>query len=51
MENPQALQLRVGVDVGSQRHCVAVGLSDDLDEVETMKTRTYGPLFRGGFTL
>ncbi len=28
MLNPQALQLRVGVDVGSQCHSVAVGLTD-----------------------
>ncbi len=28
MLNPQSLQLRVGVDVGSQRHHVAVDLSD-----------------------
>ncbi len=30
MLNPQALQLRVGVDVGSQCHSVAVGLRRDL---------------------
>ncbi len=28
MLNPQALQLRVGVDVGSQCHSIAVGLTD-----------------------
>ncbi len=28
MLNPQALQLRVGVDVGSQCHSVAIGLTD-----------------------
>ncbi len=28
MLNPQSLQLRVGVDVGSQCHSVAVGLTD-----------------------
>ncbi len=37
---PQALQLRVGVDVGSQCHRVAVGLSDGslLEEFETPHT-------------
>ena len=36
MLNPQALQLRVGVDVGSQCHSVAVGLTDSslLEEFE-----------------
>ena len=36
MLNPQALQLRVGVDVGSQCHSVAVGLTDGslLEEFE-----------------
>ena len=29
MLNPQALQLRVGVDVGSQCHSVAVGLTEN----------------------
>ncbi len=40
MLNPQALQLRVGVDVGSQCHRVAVGLSDDslLEEFEIPHT-------------
>ena len=40
MLNPQALQLRVGVDVGSQCHRVAVGLSDGslLEEFETPHT-------------
>ena len=40
MLNPQALQLRVGVDVGSQCHCVAVGLSDGsrLEEFEIPHT-------------
>jgi len=40
MLNPQALQLRVGVDVGSQCHRVAVGLSDGslLEEFETLHT-------------
>ncbi len=36
MLNPQALQLRVGVDVGSRCHSVAVGLTDGrlLEEFE-----------------
>ncbi len=40
MLNPQPLQLRVGVDVGSQSHHVAVGLSDGrlLDEFEIPHT-------------
>ncbi len=40
MLNPQALQLRVGVDVGSQSHRVAVGLSDGslLEEFEIPHT-------------
>ncbi len=40
MLNPQSLQLRVGVDVGSQCHSVAVGLSDGrlLDEFEIPHT-------------
>ena len=40
MLNPQALQLRVGVDVGSQCHRVAVGLSDGsvLEEFDTLHT-------------
>ena len=40
MLNPQALQLRVGVDVGSQRHSVAVGLTDGslLEEFEIPHT-------------
>ncbi len=40
MLNPQSLQLRVGVDVGSQSHHVAVGLSDGrlLDEFEIPHT-------------
>jgi len=40
MLNPQALQLRVGVDVGSQCHRVAVGLSDGslLEEFDTPHT-------------
>ena len=28
MSNPQSLQLRVGVDVGTRSHSVAVGLTD-----------------------
>ena len=37
MLNPQALQLRVSVDVGSQCHSVAVGLTDGslLEEFES----------------
>jgi transposase len=40
MLNPQPLQLRVGVDVGSQSHHVAVGLSDGrlLDQFEIPHT-------------
>ncbi len=40
MVHPQPLQLRVGVDVGSQCHSVAVGLSDGrlLDEFEIPHT-------------
>ena len=40
MLNPQALQLRVGVDVGSQCHSVAVGLTDGslLEEFEIPHT-------------
>ncbi len=40
MPNPQSLQLRVGVDVGSQCHSVAVGLTDGslLDEFEIPHT-------------
>ena len=40
MLNPKALQLRVGVDVGSRCHSVAVGLSDGrvLDEFEIPHT-------------
>ncbi len=40
MLNPQSLQLRVGVDVGSQCHSVAIGLSDGglLEEFEIPHT-------------
>ncbi len=40
MLNPQSLQLRVGVDVGSQCHSVAVGLTDGslLEEFEIAHT-------------
>ncbi len=40
MVHPQSLELRVGVDVGSQSHHVAVGLSDGrlLDEFEIPHT-------------
>ena len=40
MPNPQALQLRVGVDVGSRCHSVAIGLSDGsvLEEFEIPHT-------------
>jgi len=40
MRNFQSLQLRVGVDVGAQRHSVAVGLTDGrlLDEFEIPHT-------------
>ena len=43
MLNPQALQLRVGVDVGSQCHSVAVGLTDGslLEEFEIIKRCKY----------
>ena len=48
MLNPQALQLRVGVDVGSQCHSVAVGLSDGslLEEFEIPHTAAgFGDFF------
>ncbi len=40
MLNPQSLQLRVGVDVGSQCHSVAVGLTGGslLEEFEIPHT-------------
>ncbi len=40
MLSPQSLQLRVGVDVGTQRHSVAVGLTDGtlLEEFEIPHT-------------
>ncbi len=40
MSNPQSLQLRVGVDVGSRCHSVAIGLSDGglLEEFEIPHT-------------
>ena len=40
MLNPQSLQLRVGVDVGSRCHTVAVGLPDGslLEEFEIPHT-------------
>ncbi len=40
MLNPQSLELRVGVDVGSRSHHVAVGLSDGrlLDQLEIPHT-------------
>ena len=43
MLNPQALQLRVGVDVGSQCHSVAVGLTDGslLEEFELKSPGLY----------
>ncbi len=48
MLNPQALHLRVGVDVGSQCHSVAVGLTDGslLDEFEIPHTAAgFGDFF------
>jgi len=48
MMTPQALQLRVGVDVGSQYHSVAVGLSDGslLEEFEIPHTAAgFGDFF------
>ncbi len=48
MLNPQALQLRVGVDVGSRCHSVAVGLSDGslLEEFEIPHTAAgFGDFF------
>ncbi len=48
MLNPQGLQLRVGVDVGSQCHSVAVGLTDGslLDEFEIPHTAAgFGDFF------
>jgi transposase len=48
MMTPQALQLRVGVDVGSQCHRVAVGLSDGslLEEFEIPHTAAgFGKFF------
>jgi transposase len=48
MMTPQALQLRVGVDVGSQSHSVAVGLSDGslLEEFEIPHTAAgFGDFF------
>ncbi len=48
MLNPKALQLRVGVDVGSQCHRVAVGLSDGslLEEFEILHTAAgFGDFF------
>jgi len=48
MLNPQALQLRVGVDVGSQCHSVAVGLTDGslLEEFEIPHTAAgFGDFF------
>ncbi len=38
MLNPQALQLRVGVDVGSQCHSVAVGGSRPLHQELTFRS-------------
>ncbi len=40
MLNPQSLQLRVGVDVGSRCHSVAIGLTDGslLEEFEIPHT-------------
>jgi transposase len=40
MSNPQSLQLRVGVDVGSRCHSVAIGLADGrlLEEFEILHT-------------
>jgi len=48
MLNPQALQLRVGVDVGSKCHSVAVGLTDGslLEEFEIPHTAAgFGDFF------
>jgi transposase len=48
MLNPQSLQLRVGVDVGSQCHSVAVGLTDGslLEEFEIPHTAAgFGDFF------
>jgi transposase len=48
MLNPQGLQLRVGVDVGSQCHSVAVGLTDGslLEEFEIPHTAAgFGDFF------
>jgi transposase len=48
MMTPQSLQLRVGVDVGSQSHSVAVGLSDGslLEEFEIPHTAAgFGDFF------
>ncbi len=48
MLNPQTLQLRVGVDVGSQCHSVAVGLADGslLEEFEIPHTAAgFGDFF------
>ena len=44
MSNPQSLQLRVGVDVGSRCHSVAVGLTDGglLEEFEIPHTAAFG---------
>jgi len=41
MLNPVSLQLRVGVDVGSRCHSVAIGLSDGrlLEEFEIPHTK------------
>ena len=40
MSNPQSLQLRVGVDVGTRSHSVPVGLTDGslLEEFEIPHT-------------
>ncbi len=46
MSNPQSLQLRVGVDGGSQCHCVAVGLGSLLEEFEIPHTAAgFGDFF------
>jgi hypothetical protein len=48
MLSPHPPQLRVGVDVGSQRHSVAVGLTDGslLDELEIPHTAAgFGDFF------
>ena len=48
MLNPQSLQLRVGVDVGSRCHSVAVGLTDGslLEEFEVPHTAAgFGDFF------